>query len=99
MARGIRSAQQSGKPGAVSSVRRSRSGAKARRLEHDPEKCEAVFGKDHAQTKRYTYSASGVGLSAGGSIPNVAAVMQVIEKLPVVATSATRLSSPMAFSA
>ena len=20
-------------------------------LEHDPEKCEAVFGKDHAQTK------------------------------------------------
>ena len=41
------------------------------------------------------YSASGVGFSGGGSIPNVLAVMQVIEKLPVDATSATRPSSPM----
>ena len=45
------------------------------------------------------YSASGVGFSGGGSIPNVLAVMQVIEKLPVDATSATRPSSPMIFSA
>src|SRR3954471_7287856 len=45
------------------------------------------------------YSASGVGFSGGGSIPNVLAVMQVIEKLPVDATSATRPSSPMVFSA
>ena len=35
----------------------------------------------------------------GGSIPNVLAVIQVIEKLPVDATSATRLSSPIVFSA
>src|SRR5207302_5192303 len=41
------------------------------------------------------YSASGVGLSAGGATPNEFAVMQVIEKLPVAATSATRLSRPM----
>jgi hypothetical protein len=41
------------------------------------------------------YSASGVGLAAGGSIPNVLAVMQVIEKLPIDATSATKASSPM----
>ena len=33
------------------------------------------------------YCASGVGLAAGGSTPNELAVMQVIEKLPVVATS------------
>jgi 3-(3-hydroxy-phenyl)propionate hydroxylase len=26
--------------------------ARARALEHDPEKWEPVFGKDHAQTKR-----------------------------------------------
>ena len=45
------------------------------------------------------YSASGVGLADGGSILNVAAVRQVIEKPPVVATSATRLSSPIVFSA
>jgi hypothetical protein len=45
------------------------------------------------------YSASGVGLFGGGSIWNVAAVRHVIEKLPTVATSATRLSSPMVFSA
>src|SRR3954471_13684843 len=45
------------------------------------------------------YSASGVGFSAGGLIPNVLAVMQVIEKLPVDATSATRPSSPMVVSA
>ena len=45
------------------------------------------------------YSASGVGLAAGGSIPNVLAVMQVIEKLPIEATSATRLSSPIDFAA
>jgi hypothetical protein len=38
-------------------------------------------------------------LAGGGSIPNVAAVKQVIEKLPVDATSATRLSSPIVFSA
>ena len=43
--------------------------------------------------------ASGVGLSAGGSMPNVFAVMQVIEKLPVVATAATKLSVPKSFSA
>ncbi len=46
-----------------------------------------------------SYGASGVGLSAGGSMPNVFAVMQVIEKLPVVATAATRLSMPRSFSA
>ena len=45
------------------------------------------------------YGASGVGLSAGGSMPNVFAVMHVIEKLPVVATAATRLSMPRSFSA
>jgi hypothetical protein len=45
------------------------------------------------------YSFNGVGLSAGASMPNVPAVMQVIEKLPVVATSATRLSSPIVFAA
>jgi hypothetical protein len=45
------------------------------------------------------YSASGVGLAAGGSIPNVLAVIQVIEKLPIDATSATRLSNPIVFSA
>jgi hypothetical protein len=45
------------------------------------------------------YSFNGVGLSAGGSTPNDLAVMQVIEKLPVEATSATRLSRPMVFSA
>lgn len=45
------------------------------------------------------YSANGVGLAGGGSIPKVTAVRQVIEKLPVVATSATRLSSPIVFSA
>ncbi|MBV6486815.1 MAG: hypothetical protein GHHEDOFH_00751 [Pseudorhodoplanes sp.] len=27
-------------------------GMNAAALKHDPEKCEAVFGKDHAQTKR-----------------------------------------------
>ena len=48
---------------------------------------------------RNAYSASGVGFSGGGAIWNVLAVMQVIEKLPVVATSATRCSSPMVFSA
>ncbi len=45
------------------------------------------------------YGASGVGLSAGGSMPNVFAVMHVIEKLPVVATAATKLSMPKSFSA
>ena len=35
----------------------------------------------------------------GGSIANVLAVIQVMEKLPVVATRATRLSSPKVFSA
>ena len=44
-------------------------------------------------------SASGVGLAAGGSIPKVAAVRQVIEKLPVDATSATKASRPIVFSA
>jgi hypothetical protein len=42
-------------------------------------------------------SASGIGSLAGGSIWNVAAVRQVIEKLPTVATSATSLSSPIVF--
>ena len=51
------------------------------------------------QTSRACYSASGVGLAAGGSIPNVLAVIQVIEKLPIDATSATRLSNPIVFSA
>jgi hypothetical protein len=46
-----------------------------------------------------SYSASGVGLTAGGSIPNVLAVIQVIEKLPIEAVNATRLSNPIAFSA
>jgi hypothetical protein len=45
------------------------------------------------------YSASGVGLGAGGSIPNVLAVIQVMEKLPIEAISATRLSNPIVFSA
>ncbi len=38
-------------------------------------------------------------MSAGGAIWNVLAVMQVIEKLPVVATSATRSGNPKVFSA
>jgi hypothetical protein len=42
------------------------------------------------------YSASGTGLFAGGSTPNALAVRQVMEKLPVVATAATRASSPIA---
>ena len=46
-----------------------------------------------------SYSASGVGFSVGGSIANVLAVRHVIEKLPVNATNATKLSSPMVFSA
>jgi Aldehyde dehydrogenase family len=45
--------------------------------------------------RRARYSASGVGLAGGGSIPNVLAVRQVIEKLPVDATSATKPSSPI----
>jgi hypothetical protein len=48
---------------------------------------------------RGRYSASGVGLSVGGSIANVLAVIQVIEKLPIDATNATRLSNPIVFSA
>ena len=43
--------------------------------------------------------ASGVGFSAGGSMPKLLAVMQVMEKLPIAATSATRASRPMVFSA
>jgi len=42
---------------------------------------------------------SGIGLAAGGSIPKVLAVIQVIEKLPIEATNATRLSNPIVFSA
>jgi hypothetical protein len=45
------------------------------------------------------YSASGVGFATGGSIPKVLAVIQVIEKLPIDATSATRLSNPIVLSA
>ena len=45
------------------------------------------------------YIASGVGFSAGGSMPKELAVMQVIEKLPIAATSATSVSRPMVFSA
>ena len=45
------------------------------------------------------YPASGAGSFAGGSIWNVAAVMQVIENAPTAETSVTRLSSPMVFSA
>lgn len=45
------------------------------------------------------YEASGVGLAAGGSIWKVAAVMQVVVNVPVVATAATRLSRPKVFSA
>jgi len=52
-----------------------------------------------SQRVRRRRYASGVGLWAGGSTPNELAVRHVIEKLPVVATSATRLSSPMIFSA
>ena len=37
------------------------------------------------------YSASGVWLAAGGSIPNVLAVIQVIEKLPIEAARATTM--------
>ena len=44
------------------------------------------------------YSVSGVGLAAGGSMPKVLAVIQVIEKLPIEATNATRLSNPIVFS-
>ena len=40
--------------------------------------------------------ASGIGLSAGGWMSKVLAVRQVIEKLPVVAVSAIRPSSPSA---
>jgi hypothetical protein len=39
------------------------------------------------------YSVSGVGLAAGGMMPKVLAVIQVIEKLPIEATNATRLSN------
>ena len=45
------------------------------------------------------YALSGVGLSAGGAIWNVAVVRHVIEKLPTAATSAIRCSNPMVFSA
>src|SRR5262249_372708 len=45
------------------------------------------------------YCASGIGLSAGGSIWKVPAVRHVIEKAPTVATSATRCSSPIVLSA
>jgi hypothetical protein len=45
------------------------------------------------------YPASGIGSSACGSIWNVAAVMQVMENAQTAATSVTRLSSPIAFSA
>ena len=56
-------------------------------------------GKLSATEARLRRYCAGVGLAAGGSTPNELAVMQVIEKLPVVATSATRLSTPMVFSA
>ena len=49
----------------------------------------------HIRARAARYSASGVGLAGGGSIPNVLAVIQVIEKLPIDATSATKASSPM----
>lgn len=45
------------------------------------------------------YMASGVGFSAGGSMPKLLAVMQVMEKLPMAPTSATNASRPMVFSA
>jgi hypothetical protein len=67
-----------------------------RALEAQPEACVRHAGY---LPKDVRYSASGVGFSGGGSIPNVLAVMQVIEKLPVDATSATRLVSPSVFSA
>ena len=50
-------------------------------------------------TSRAPHAINGVGFSGGGATPNELAVMQVIEKLPVEAISATRLSTPMAFSA
>src|SRR5262249_46358779 len=55
----------------------------------------------HALTRERVihYPASGAGSFAGGSIWNVAAVMQVIENAPTAATSVTRLSSPIVFSA
>jgi len=56
-----------------------------------------AFAGHHDRSRGYAFS--GVGLSAGGSMPNVFAVMQVIEKLPVAATSATMPSVPIAFSA
>ena len=34
-------------------------------LEHDPEKWEPVFGKDHAQTKSYCSEKNHPALSAG----------------------------------
>src|SRR5262245_25032197 len=49
--------------------------------------------------RRSRYSARGIGFSGGGSTPNELAVRHVMEKLPVNATSATRLSSPIVFSA
>jgi hypothetical protein len=60
---------------------------------------KADIARTSANVCSARYSASGVGLAAGGSIPNVLAVIQVIEKLPIDATSATRLSNPIVFSA
>src|SRR6266851_4702584 len=59
----------------------------------------ATTGREQSQQSSLPYFASGVGLAASGSITNVLAVIQVIEKLPIEATSATRLSSPIVFSA
>jgi imidazolonepropionase-like amidohydrolase len=42
----------SARPGGRLRRRRAKSAAKARGFEHDPEKWEPDFGKDHAQTKR-----------------------------------------------
>ena len=57
----------------------------------------ASGARNHRAPTRYI--ASGVGLSAGGSMPKLLAVMQVMEKLPIAPTNATRAASPMVFSA
>jgi hypothetical protein len=53
----------------------------------------ATMELSYARPPPGRYSVSGVGLAAGGSMPKVLAVIQVIEKLPIEATNATRLSN------
>src|SRR5262249_35005771 len=62
-------------------------------------RCACLSQRSRCSARRRRYSASGVGLSAGGSTANALAVMQVIENVPVAATNATRSASPIVFSA